>query len=141
MLIVRIWRSLLMLKRKARGHDTAGISGTKPGELAIQCPACPRPGVNLPESFRSRPVPDRYDERFIYLLRMLLTRLFRWLDRLHVCLDANFRLKNRMRSSYEKDPGLLTGWAYFVDDEKYRVHILNHVDEEEVRPSSSTTFS
>ena len=47
-------------------------------------------------------------------------------------MDANFRLKNRLRSSSRKDPGLLTGLAYFVDDEMYREHVLKHADEEEV---------
>jgi hypothetical protein len=46
---VRIWRNLLMLKRAGRGQDPAGVSATKPGELAVECPACPHPGRNLPE--------------------------------------------------------------------------------------------
>jgi len=43
------WRHLKMLKWGGRGHDETGARGTRPGELAILCPSCPRPGINLPE--------------------------------------------------------------------------------------------
>jgi hypothetical protein len=48
MAIVREWRHLKMLKRSGRGHDPAGISATREGELAVLCPACPQPNKNLP---------------------------------------------------------------------------------------------
>ena len=44
-----------MAKRAGRGHDPRGIDGTKPGELAVECPACPRPGVNLPKDWADAP--------------------------------------------------------------------------------------
>jgi hypothetical protein len=53
--IARQYRHLLMLKRGGRGHAPSGVDGTKPGELAIQCPACPRPGVNLPDDWEKAP--------------------------------------------------------------------------------------
>ena len=49
-----------MLKRAGRGAVPAGISTTKPGELALACPACPRVGVNLPDNWRSAGKDDRY---------------------------------------------------------------------------------
>ena len=51
MRIVTQWRHLKALKRAGRGHDPTGVEGTKPGELALLCPACPRPGVNLPDNW------------------------------------------------------------------------------------------
>ena len=42
-----------MLKRAARGHDVGGIAATKNGELAVVCPACPQPTVNLPLDWQS----------------------------------------------------------------------------------------
>ena len=45
------WRHLKALKRAGRGHDPAGVAGTKHGELAVLCPACPRPHVNLPDNW------------------------------------------------------------------------------------------
>lgn len=47
-------------------------------------------------------------------------------------MDANFRLKNRLRSNSKEDPGLGTGWAYFVPEEPYREHIMKFVSQEEV---------
>lgn len=59
--------------------------------------------------------------------------MFRWLFRLVLAMDANFRLKNRLRPRSRTDPGLGTGWAYFVEDDEYRDHILQYVTQEEVR--------
>src|SRR5277367_5315352 len=48
MRMVREWRHLKMLKRAGWVHTSDGIEGTKPGELALLCPACPQPDYNLP---------------------------------------------------------------------------------------------
>lgn len=48
-------------------------------------------------------------------------------------MDANFRLKNRLRSSVRGDPSLGSGWAYFVNDGEYRDHIMQYATQEEVR--------
>jgi len=37
-----------MLKRGGRANDVDGVLGTKNGELAIRCPSCPYPNINLP---------------------------------------------------------------------------------------------
>jgi hypothetical protein len=42
-----------MLKRAGRGQDPAGASATALGELAVECPACPHPGRNLPEGWEA----------------------------------------------------------------------------------------
>ncbi len=49
--VVAQWRHLKLLKRAGRGHDPTGVEGTRPGELAVPCPACPRPDVNLPDNW------------------------------------------------------------------------------------------
>jgi hypothetical protein len=45
------YRHLLMVKRAGQGHAEDSVLGTKSGELAIECPVCPRPGVNLPDDW------------------------------------------------------------------------------------------
>ena len=60
MRIVRQWRSLKQLKRGGRGHEDTGIDGTKPGELALLCPACPHPGINLPPDWELAPPAKLY---------------------------------------------------------------------------------
>ncbi|KAF8201853.1 hypothetical protein BJ912DRAFT_1054145 [Pholiota molesta] len=97
-----------------RGHDEAGVAGTKDGELAIQCPSCPHPGINLPADWKD--VPD--DQKFLY--------------RLLVCMDANFRLKNQLVSNYSQDPGLGTGWAYMVRTKPYEDYVLSKASDEDI---------
>jgi len=41
-----------MLKRAGRGHDSRGAEATSHGELALECPACPHPGRNLPDNWK-----------------------------------------------------------------------------------------
>ena len=42
-----------MLKRGGRSYDETGVKGTSPGELAVLCPACPIPSINLPPDWKS----------------------------------------------------------------------------------------
>lgn len=49
-----------MCKRGGRGHDPSGVAGTKPGELAVECPACPQPDQNLPTDWRHWPAELQY---------------------------------------------------------------------------------
>jgi hypothetical protein len=53
--MVREWRNIKMLKRAGRGHDPGGVDATQEGECAILCPACPQPGKNLPDDWKSFP--------------------------------------------------------------------------------------
>lgn len=46
--MIRQYRHLLMLIRAGKGNVVNGATTIAPGELAMQCPACPIPGVNLP---------------------------------------------------------------------------------------------
>ncbi|KAJ7694097.1 hypothetical protein B0H17DRAFT_1199353 [Mycena rosella] len=53
--MVREYQHLQMCKRAGRGHEPMGIAGTKPGELATPCRACPLPGINLPDNWDKAP--------------------------------------------------------------------------------------
>jgi hypothetical protein len=46
--------------------------------------------------------------------------------------DANFKLNNRSASSDVHDPGLATGFSYFVPQEAYNKYVLEHADQKEV---------
>ncbi|KAF7346690.1 CxC2 domain-containing protein [Mycena sanguinolenta] len=111
--MARQYRHLLMLKRAGRGHDPSGVWGTAPGELAVLCPVCPDPKVNLPEDWEKAPPEDQ----FLYVL--------------FLAIDACFRLKRRMISSEIKDPGLGTGWAYVTENPPYRHYLLSVTDQKE----------
>ena len=59
-------------------------------------------------------------------------RFHSWLYALHLALDANFRLKLKDRGLV--DPEFGPGWAYFVNEEKYKEEIAKHTDVIEVCP-------
>ena len=49
-----------------------------------------------------------------------------------LALDANFRLKNRLRKNERWDPSLLAGLAYFVAEGPYKDHLKHYVAEVDV---------
>ncbi|KAF9522288.1 hypothetical protein CPB83DRAFT_777307, partial [Crepidotus variabilis] len=108
------WRHLKLLLRGGRAHAVDGVAGTKAGELAIRCPSCPYPGVNLPEDW------DKAPPEFQFLYTMF------------ACMDANFRLKNQLVSNYSQDPGLGTGWAYMVPRVPYEQYVLSRANDEDI---------
>ncbi|KAJ7484897.1 hypothetical protein B0H11DRAFT_2157487 [Mycena galericulata] len=110
----RQWAFLKRAKRAGRAHDASGVAGTAQRELAVQCWACPHDGRNLPADWRN--VDKKY--QFLYMLL--------------VALDANFKLKNRMRANERPDPPLGPGWGYFVEPERYRKHLKNYVPEKDI---------
>ncbi|KAF8882382.1 hypothetical protein CPB84DRAFT_1686701, partial [Gymnopilus junonius] len=54
------WHHLKLLKWGGRVHDPMGIEATVQGQLALQCPSCPYPGINLPEGWELAPTAERY---------------------------------------------------------------------------------
>ncbi|KAH6904562.1 hypothetical protein BKA70DRAFT_1507015 [Coprinopsis sp. MPI-PUGE-AT-0042] len=100
--IIHVWRHARLMKRAARGHDPSGIAGTPPGGCAVLCPACPYPKINLPPNWMDCPP----DKRFLF--------------QLFLAMDANFRLKHKNISTDEHDPGLNRGYAYFVEETKFK---------------------
>ncbi|KAK7018429.1 CxC2 domain-containing protein [Favolaschia claudopus] len=116
--MARFYRHLIMLKRGGRGHAIGGVSATTAGELAVRCPACPRPGINLPDDWQSASA----EKRFLYTF--------------FLALDACFRLKRRLISSALRDPGLGTGWSYFLEPEPYRKYLLTVTKQDEMSTCS-----
>ncbi|KAJ7878541.1 hypothetical protein B0H14DRAFT_3083030 [Mycena olivaceomarginata] len=113
--MARQWRNLQMFKRAGRGHAADGIAGTKAGECALLCPACPQPGKNLPRDGSWKVVPR--ERRFLYAL--------------FLALDANFRMKRKDVSSEADDPSLGDGVAFFSQVDEYMRHLESHWDLEQ----------
>ena len=55
MRISRQWRDLLARKRFGFGHDTDRTLAA--GDLSLFCPACPQPGINLPDGWQTSAEP------------------------------------------------------------------------------------
>ncbi|KAJ7278650.1 hypothetical protein C8J57DRAFT_1221491 [Mycena rebaudengoi] len=114
----REYHHLLLLKRRGQAHDPRGVKQTAAGELAIRCPTCPRPGINLPEDWETA----TEENKFLYIL--------------FLALDACFRMKRGLVSSELKDPGLGTGWAYVTEGAPYRVYLLTKTNQVEMSTCS-----
>jgi hypothetical protein len=49
-----------------------------------------------------------------------------------LAVDANFRLKNRMKANEIDNPPLGPGWGYWVEPIKYREHSKNYIHKKDV---------
>ncbi|KAJ7429083.1 hypothetical protein B0H11DRAFT_1769987, partial [Mycena galericulata] len=87
--------------------------------LTVRCWACPQEGRNLPDDWRD--VDPKY--RFLFMLIL--------------ALDANFKLKNRLRANERYDPPLGPGWGAFVEPTLYKEHLRNYVGETDVSAIST----
>ncbi|KAF7317928.1 CxC2 domain-containing protein [Mycena kentingensis (nom. inval.)] len=112
--MARQWDYLKRSKRAGRANYEDGLRTTEPGGLAVWCWACPDPKRNLPQGWES------VDKKFAYLYKLMLA------------LDANFRLKNRLRANERQDPSLGPGLGYFVLLEAYKEWLRRYVAEEDV---------
>ncbi|KAK7023733.1 CxC2 domain-containing protein [Favolaschia claudopus] len=105
---------LKRLKRAGRAHDARGVGGTRTGECAVLCWACPQEGMNLPSGWRD--VAPEF--QFLYMLIL--------------AVDANFHMRSRLRANQRDDPPLGDGWAYMLEEAGYHEHLRNYVGEEDV---------
>ncbi|KAH8825897.1 hypothetical protein DL96DRAFT_1735127, partial [Flagelloscypha sp. PMI_526] len=112
MRVVRQVNFLQRCRRAGRFHDTGGIHSTKKGEVAVLCWACPRDGVNLPLGW------ETVDPEFLYMLIL--------------AMDANFRLKSRLRKNSRGTVELGDGWGYFVPSQTYREFISQVTDDDDI---------
>ncbi|KAJ7709331.1 hypothetical protein B0H16DRAFT_1480957 [Mycena metata] len=112
--MARQYAFIILLLRAGRAHDPKGVANTHNGECAVLCWACPHDGRNLPDGWRT--VAPEF--RFLYMLLL--------------AVDANFRLKNRLRANQHDDPPLGLGWGYQVEESAYKEHLKNYVAEKDV---------
>ncbi|KAK0497778.1 hypothetical protein EDD18DRAFT_1072294 [Armillaria luteobubalina] len=116
--LVRQFAHMKFTKRARRGSVPNGIETTIAGGLALRYLACPHPGINLPADWDLAPL----EYQFLYMLIL--------------ALDANFRLKNLYRSSWEKDPGLHMGLAHFVEPTRYLEHVRQYATQKDISSCS-----
>ncbi|KAJ6464311.1 hypothetical protein C8R47DRAFT_992066 [Mycena vitilis] len=110
----RQWAFLQRARRAGRAYDPAGLAATKPGELVPACWPCPHDGRNLPANW------CLVESQYRYLYRMILA------------LDTNFKLKNRIRKNEHPDPSLGPGWGAFVEPTRYKKHLRKYVAEKDI---------
>ncbi|VDB87033.1 unnamed protein product [Peniophora sp. CBMAI 1063] len=96
----RQFQHIFLFKRAGRAYE-GGIYSTPSGACAIECPGCARDGVNVKDGYRSEPNA--------------------WVHDRHICVDANFRLANKLNASTDQtDPSLTDGRAYVVASQEFK---------------------
>ncbi|KAJ7716561.1 hypothetical protein B0H16DRAFT_1741222 [Mycena metata] len=112
--MARQWAFLSRLQRTGCTHKVGGVDTTTTGEAGVNCWPCPQDKRNLPANWRD------VEPRFRFLYTLLLA------------VDANFRLKNRMRPNEIDDPPLGPGWSYWVEPKRYHHHLKKYVGEKDM---------
>ncbi|PBK98416.1 hypothetical protein ARMGADRAFT_1044038 [Armillaria gallica] len=118
--MIREYHHLLLLLHGGKGNEVNGATNVGPGELTMECLACPRLQVNLPEDWHLVPV----EKKKLYLYHKV------------VGIDANFRMMNLLRSDDIANPGLHMGFAYFVMSEQNKHHVAVYATQKDISTCS-----
>ncbi|EIW79698.1 hypothetical protein CONPUDRAFT_74066 [Coniophora puteana RWD-64-598 SS2] len=103
---VRQHGHIRLMKEAGRGNVANGLETTRPGELAVSCPACPQPGINLPSG---------------------------WEDADDSCKLKN---RDRGQGKQSEDIELHNGLAYFVKTEPYLKHVRQYASQKDISTCS-----
>ncbi|KAI6102310.1 hypothetical protein EV401DRAFT_1893973 [Pisolithus croceorrhizus] len=107
MRISQLWRDLKHRKWFGLGHDMEQYPGD--GELALFCPACPQPGVNLPADWKVQ-----YDRLVTYIGR-----------------KADYSRHMKMNKP-ELDVALSDGRGFMVAEVPYQSHLKQSLDSKKI---------
>ncbi|KAN0131137.1 hypothetical protein V8E53_011029 [Lactarius tabidus] len=100
--VSRQWRDLQNRMQSGLGHQH-GNEPFKYGSMAIFCPACPQPGINLPVDWQ-----DRYTSN--QLIRTFI-------------MDGNFSAEHMKCRTTEAETPLSAGMAFMTDPNSYKAHL------------------
>lgn len=115
MRVSRIWNDLTKRKRAGFGHDQELARSAPPGSLALFCPACPQPGINLPENWKEEPNAE-------------------WKYRRVIIMDGNFKA-DHIKMGCSQDVYLSDGLGYMVGTQLYEEHLETSSNVIEASPS------
>jgi hypothetical protein len=112
-----MWRDLMAWINSGLGHEKK--AEYQPGGLAIFCPACPQPGINLPSNWDQDPkrcvaFPTANNPAFT---------VCRWLYTRSIVIDGNFSAEHLKMKRPENDIALSPGGRYMVEPERYESHL------------------
>ncbi|KAF8263451.1 hypothetical protein EI94DRAFT_1772941 [Lactarius quietus] len=95
--------------------------------MAIFCPACPQPGIDLPDDWKTR-----YNE-YGFMIFMTMNQLIRTF-----IMDGNFAAEHMRCRSEDKDVLLSPGMAFMANPEAYKTHLKSGL--ESTQPSTCNTY-
>ncbi|KAG1718273.1 uncharacterized protein EDB91DRAFT_1090173 [Suillus paluster] len=106
MRVGRQWKQVKQLKWHGFGHEKRK---PKAGELALFCPACPQPGVNVNLSDRNGSDPA-------------------WLYSRSLVMDGNFKAEHLYPANPTDEVALTDGLGFMVGDARYKMHLAEAQD-------------
>ncbi|KAG1839432.1 hypothetical protein F4604DRAFT_1940841 [Suillus subluteus] len=101
MRVARQWRQLKLLKWNGFCHERRDL---KDGELALFCPACPQPGINV-----AVPTTDDASPKWLYTRSLVM--------------DSNFKAKHLHPTRPEDEVWLTDGQCFMVARARYQAHL------------------
>lgn len=96
--------------------------GMAAASLAILCPSCPQPGMNLDPTWKARPAVMRYGRLELRELDLLTGDSDRYLEALYTTIDGNFQQNQRDKPSDPNDFALSEGAAYFANTDDFKIY-------------------
>ncbi|KAN0141115.1 hypothetical protein V8E53_000871 [Lactarius tabidus] len=119
----RQWHDLQNRMSSGLGHQQES-SNQADGSMAIFCPACLQPGINLPSDWK-----DRYTSCVSSNLNQLIRTFI---------MDGNFSAEHMQCRTGEKDVHLSAGMAFMANPEEYKAHLKS--GKESIQPSTCNTY-
>ncbi|KAG1782095.1 hypothetical protein EV702DRAFT_1041810 [Suillus placidus] len=116
MRVARQWWQLKLLKWNGFGHES---KDRKPGDLALFCPACPQPGINV-----TLPPEDMQEETNS---KSELPNPS-WLYARSLVMDGNFKAEHLYAANPTDEVSLMDGRAFMVGDATYKAHLAQAKD-------------
>ncbi|KAI6014642.1 hypothetical protein EDC04DRAFT_2953252 [Pisolithus marmoratus] len=110
MRVSQLWRDLKHRKWFGFWHDMEQDPGD--GGLALFCPACPQPGVNLPAAWKVHYDRDTMMRQYV--------------------IDGNFTAQHMKMNKPELDVALSDGKGYMVAEVPYQSHLKQSLDSKEI---------
>ncbi|KAG2105107.1 uncharacterized protein F5147DRAFT_775427 [Suillus discolor] len=101
----RQWRQCKLYKWHGFAHKD---DQPKAGDLALFCPACPQPGINLDRSTGTVAQPDNTPS---------------WLMTRYLVMDGNFKAEHMHPVNPSDEVSLMDGLAFMVSNERYKSHL------------------
>jgi KDZ transposase family protein len=116
----RIWRWMKRLKWAGFSNNDTLASQVEPGQLTIFCPACPQPGVNLPDNWKDDAA--RYATINLSLSRFSIF-VCRWVYKRLFVADGNFKADHVRQKSSDGNVWLSEGGGMVPKRETYHTFL------------------
>ncbi|KAN0124687.1 hypothetical protein V8E53_002258 [Lactarius tabidus] len=121
----RQWRDLRNRMECGLGHRK-DVEPVADGSMAIFCPACPQPGINLPKDWKAQP--ESLHSQWTFRDQLIRTFI----------MDGNFSAEHMKHRSGERDISLSAGMAFMANPETYKAHLRS--GKEVIQPGTCNTY-